>query len=164
MGYRTVLEGNPETVQDLEFSAIQRLEEALDLYVAGKNHAAIYLAGLSAEMYLKTACFFLGGAAPADNVDALLASIRPGKRYTPSFTAEFESGHGLWFWAQELIDRRRKRGLRRQPNRFAQIAAALCLDWYVGMRYRPGMATPEPAGEFIARVEWLAKNYALLRR
>jgi len=163
MGYRAVLEANPESVQDLELSAARRLDEAMELFVAKRNHAAIYVAGLSAEMYLKTACFFLGGAVPADRTDALLAAVRP-RTYRPPFNADFESGHGLWFWSQELIARRRRRGLSRQPNRFLQIASGLYLDWYVAMRYRPGMATPEQASQFITEVEWLANNHAQLRR
>ncbi len=53
MGYRAFLQANHETVQDLELSAARRLDEAMELFVAGRNHTAIYLAGLSAEMYLK---------------------------------------------------------------------------------------------------------------
>ena len=163
MGYRAILEANPETVQDLEMSAARRLEEAMDLFVAGRNHAAMYVAGLSAEMYLKTACFFVGGAAPSDPTDALLAAVRRPPR-SPLFGRHFESGHGLWFWSQELIGRRRRRQLGRQPNRFLQIMVAIYLDWYVGMRYRPGMATQQQAAEFITNVEWLANNHAMLRR
>ena len=163
MGYRAILEANPETVQDLVLSAARRLDEAMELFIATRNHAAIYVAGLSAEMYLKTACFFLGGAAPADRTDTLLAAVRP-RRYAAPFRADFESGHGLWFWSQELIARRQRRRLGRAPNRFLQIAAALYMDWYIAMRYRPGVATPEQAAQFVTQVEWLANNHALLRR
>ena len=117
MGYRAILEASPETVQDMEMSAQQRLDEAMVLYVAERHHTAIYIAGLSAEMYLKTACFFLGGAGPANPVGALLAPLNP-RRYTPPFRGDFESGHGLWFWSQELQHRRQNLRLRRAPNRF----------------------------------------------
>lgn len=49
-------------------------------------------------------------------------------------------------------------------RRFLQIAAGLYMDWYIAMRYRPGMATPEQAAQFLTMVEWLANNHALLRR
>ena len=135
----------------------------MELFVAGRHHAAIYLAGLSAEMYLKTACYFLGGASPGDMTDPLFSAVRP-RRYRPPFRADFESGHGLWFWSQELIERRRRRGLRRPPRRLRPLTAALCSDWYIAMRYRPGSATAEEAASFVTHVEWLANNHALLRR
>lgn len=162
MGYRAVLEATPETVQDLEVSARRRLEESTALYMTEKYHTAIYIAGLSAEMYLKTACFFVGGAKPADRIDAQLSAVSR-RRYTPPFRADFESGHGLWFWSQELITRRQRLRLRRPPNRFMQITAAIYMDWFVAMRYRPGSATSEDAARFVHLVEWLDKNHALLR-
>jgi hypothetical protein len=163
MGYRTILEASPETVQDLELSAWRRLDEASVLCIGKKYHTSIYIAGLSAEMFLKTACFFLGGAQPADRVDTLLAPVRP-RVYTPPFRADFESGHGLWFWSQELIDRRKRFRFGRPPNRFLQIMASLYLDWFIGMRYRPGAATPRDAIRFITQVRWIADNHAALRR
>lgn len=165
MGYRATLEATPETVQDLEVSAARRLEEATELFVCGRHHTAIYVAGLSAEMYLKTACYFLGGAAPGDQAAPFFAAARPGRRrYVPPFTADFESGHGLWFWSQELLARRQRQSLRGSPNRFLQVSAALYMDWYVEMRYRPGCATADDAAQFVTHVEWLANNHALLRR
>jgi hypothetical protein len=163
MGYRAILEANPETVQDLEISAARRLSEATALHLADKNHTAIYIAGLSAEMYLKTACFFVGGAKPADRTDAQLSAVRQ-RNYTPPFQADIESGHGLWFWSQELIARRQRRGLRRAPKRFLYVIAGIYMDWFVGMRYRPGVASSEDAARFVNLVEWLAINHAKLRR
>ena len=163
MGYRAILEISPETVQDLEMSAQRRLDEAMALYVTERHHTAIYIAGLSAEMYLKTACFFLGGARPADPVGVHLAPLNP-KRYTPPFQGDFESGHGLWFWSQELLHRRRNLRVRPAPNRFLQVIAAIYTDWFIGMRYRPGSATGDDAARFITQVEWLANNHATLRR
>lgn len=163
MGYRALLEASPETVQDLEISARRRLDEATVLYLADRPHTAIYIAGLSAEMYLKTACFFIGGARPSDLIAAQLSPLRP-RMYTPPFRADFESGHGIWFWSQELLARRIRRSLRRVPNRFLQIIAGIYMDWFIGMRYRPGFATGDDAARFIIRVEWLANNHATLRR
>jgi len=165
MGYRATLESTPETIQDLELSAIRRLEEATELFLTGRHHTAIYVAGIAAEMYLKTACYFLGGAAPGDLAAPYFVAARPNARkYVPPFSADFESGHGLWFWSQELLARRQRRRLRRAPNRFLQVSAALYVDWYVGMRYRPGCANVDDAARFVTHVEWLANNHALLRR
>ena len=163
MGYRAILEESPETVQDLEISAQRRLDEAVVLHVGGKHHTAIYVAGLSAEMYLKTACFVLGGARPADPVGVHLAPLRPGK-YRPPFREDFESGHGLLFWLEEIILRRRSLGLPRPPDRFLKVIASIYGDWFIGMRYRPGSATGEDAERFITQVGWLANNHGTLRR
>lgn len=159
MGYRTDLEASPETVQDLEISAQRRLEEAVALYVMEKYHTAIYIAGLSAEMYLKTACFFLGGARPADPVEVHLTPLRQ-KQYAPPMRDYFESGHGLWFWSQELLKRRRKPA----PKRYLQVMASVYMDWFIGMRYRPGSAVGNDAARFITQVEWIANNHGKLRR
>jgi hypothetical protein len=162
-GYRAILEGTAESVQDLELSAQRRLDEAAVLYVENRFHTAIYLAGLAAEMYLKTACFFLGGARPGDRVQAHLAAVRP-RNYNPPFRADFEAGHGIWFWSQELLARRNNQRLRRVPGRYMQVVATLYTDWYIGMRYRPGAATNTEAARFITQVEWLANHHGQLRR
>lgn len=162
MGYRAILESSLETVQDHALSAHRRLDEAADLYIIGRYHSAIYLGGLAAEMFLKTACFFVGGAVPADPVDIHLTPIKTNK-YKPPFKVDFESGHGLWFWSQELLTRRNAQG-KQTPRRFLQVLAGLYNDWFIGMRYRPGSATSSEAAAFIKNVEWLAENHATLRR
>jgi hypothetical protein len=161
MGYRHILEAQGETVQDTTLSATRRLDEALALFVQGRYHTAIYLGGLSAEMFLKSACFMLGGAKLADPIASHLAPIK-NKNYKPPFKVDYESGHGLWFWSQELLSRRRR--LRRaSPNRFMQVMASLYNDWFVGMRYRPGAASCDDAAIFLEQVEWIANNYVSLR-
>jgi len=149
-------------VQDLEMSAYRRLDEATALYVVERNHTAIYVAGLAAEMYLKTACFFLGGAKPADPVAAFLEAVRP-RKYRPAFDADYEAGHGLLFWAEELKSRRERLRLPKAPSLFSRVIDGICMDWFVGMRYRPGCATGEDAARFITYVEWLASNHPGLR-
>lgn len=161
MGYRADLEQFPETVQDLALSAELRLREATYLALTGRFHSAIYLGGLAAEMFFKTACFGVDGARPGDLAQPRLAAVA-SKHYKPPFKTDFEHGHGLWFWSQELIARRRQRG-REIPRRLLRVAAALYDDWFVSMRYRPGTATFENAAAFIHNVEWLARNHGALR-
>jgi hypothetical protein len=162
MGYRAILEATSETVQDTTLSATRRLDEALTLFVHGQYHSSIYLGGLSAEMFLKSACFMLGGAQLADPVSVHLTPLRD-RRYDPPFKADFESGHGLWFWSQEFIGRRSAFG-RRPPTRFLRVLASIYADWFIGMRYRPGFATSDDAAMFLHNVEWIANNYGALRR
>jgi HEPN domain-containing protein len=154
MGYRAILEANSETVQDLELSAWRRLDEAKVLYAERRFHAAIYVAGLSAEMYLKTACFFVDGAKPGDAAWPRLSRAAPNPRLR----------HDLWFWCQQLIALRRDYGLARAPNRFLRVIADVYMDWFNEMRYRPGSAGENDAARFIFQVEWLANNHAALRR
>ena len=164
MGYRAVLQASPETVQDLEISALYRLTDAKALHDARRYHAAIYVAGLSAEMYLKTACFFLGGAKPADPVDALRAALAPRSGRPPLSPSRYESGHGISFWSDVIILRRTKRGLPQAPVPFRQVITNIESDWFIEMRYRPGSATVGVAARFITQVEWLANNHSELRR
>jgi hypothetical protein len=155
-----------ESVQDLELSARRRLDEAAALPIDGQHHSSIYLAGLSAEMLLKTACFFVDKAKPADPVAPLLGPMKK-KGNLPPFKADYESGHGLWFWSQELLERRRTAALagwsRRLHRRFLEVCASLYADWFIGMRYRPGAASQSEAAAFFGNVEWLANNHASLR-
>jgi len=154
MGYRAILEANAETVQDLELSAWRRLGEAIALCRERKYHTAIYLAGLSAEMYLKTACFTVDGAKPGDPIWPHLAKSAPNPKLR----------HNLWFWCQQLIVLRRHYGLASVPSRFRRLIVEVYMDWFNEMRYRPGSATESDADQFVIRVEWLANNHAALRR
>jgi hypothetical protein len=161
VGYRAILEASPETVQDIALAAERRLKEAVSLALMNEGHAAIYLAGMAAEMLLKTACYFVDGARPADLCQPRYAALAH-RRYQPAHKVEFEQGHGIWFWSQELIARRRLRN-KPVPRRFLQAVAAIYADWFVGMRYRPGSAIFREAANFIGWVEWLARNHAALR-
>ncbi len=162
MGYRDALEATDETVQDINLAAERRLDEAMTLLTGNRYHTAIYVGGLSAEMFLKTACFMIGGANLTDPVAALMARLKD-KKYKPPFKGDWEGGHGLWFWSQELLARRRGQA-KKTPNRFMQVLAALYGDWFVAMRYRPGFATRDESAAFLFNVEWLAKNHTSLRR
>lgn len=162
MGYRAVLEATNETVQDVALAAQRRLDEASTLLTYNRYHTAIYVGGLSAEMFLKTACFMVGGASLTDPVAALMAPLKH-RNYNPPFKGDWEGGHGLWFWSQELLVRRHGQA-KKTPNRFMQVLAALYGDWFVAMRYRPGSATRDESAAFLHNVGWLAINHSALRR
>jgi hypothetical protein len=165
MAYRALLQATDETVQDVTLSATRRLDEAEQLLYGGRHHSAIYLAGLSAEMYLKSAFAYLIGARPADPIDAYLGPVRRTRGQRGPLRGDYESGHGLWFWSQVLLEERRAR--RRVMSRQFQRAvlgtcASLYSEWFVGMRYRPGSAGPNDALTFLATAEWLKANHAAL--
>jgi hypothetical protein len=126
MAYRTQLQATHESVQDVALSADRRLDEAEQLLYAGRHHASIYLAGLSAEMYLKSALAYLHGAHPAHPIDAYLLPIRRAhtRRGAP-LSGVYEGGHGLWFWSQILIQERNARNLA-TPRRFHRSLLTTC--------------------------------------
>lgn len=153
-----------ETVEDLDLAAHRRLREAKVLFDERMFHTSIYLAGLSAEMLLKTACYCVEGATPTDPAETHIRTARPGKHYQPPFVADFEAGHGLLFWSHELIARRQRHGLSGVPKSYLQICSSLYDDWWIAMRYRPGSASPPDARDFLSGVDWLALHHATLPR
>jgi hypothetical protein len=163
MSYRALLQSTVETVQDQTRSAELRLDEAVTLYLDGKYHSAIYMAGLAAEMFLKTACFFVSGAKNADPIRLLVGAVNRKAHKS----ARYKSGHSLLFWYEELLARRRRARLG-ISNDLKQIVSSLSSDWFNEMRYRPGRRPdPEPSDpdalDFLEHVEWLGKNYNALR-
>ncbi|HWL94516.1 MAG TPA: hypothetical protein VNT79_13405 [Phycisphaerae bacterium] len=54
----------PETVQDLVLASDQKYWEGIELLLAGRRGAGIYLLGFAAEMILKAAVFRIDGARP----------------------------------------------------------------------------------------------------
>jgi hypothetical protein len=165
MAYRARLQSTYESVQDIALSAERRLDEAEQLLYKGRHHTSIYLAGLAAEMFLKSALAYLRGAAPANPIDAYLEPVRRAYARRGRLSRDFESGHGLWFWSQVLIQERQARGLP-MPRRFHRNLLANCAmlyaDWFVAMRYRPGYASQHEALNFLATVEWFKSNHVAL--
>jgi len=165
MAYRAQLQATQESVQDMALSAQRRLDEAEQLLYVGRHHTSIYLAGLAAEMYLKSALAYLRGAAPADAIDAYLEPVRRAHARRGPLSRDFESGHGLWFWSQVLLLERQAQH-RITPRRLHRSLLATCAslyaNWFVSMRYRPGRAAQDEALSFLATVEWLRSNHAAL--
>lgn len=164
MSYRARLQATQESVQDLTLAAQHRLDEAEQLLYAARHHTAIYLAGLAAEMYLKSAIARLRGATLATPIEAVLEPIRRAHRRGP-LARDLESGHGLWFWSQILLQDRAAFG-RTTTNRLHKslltASAALFANWFVAMRYRPGSASQDDALAFLTTAEWFKANHGAL--
>ncbi|MEW6249141.1 MAG: hypothetical protein AB1716_00715 [Planctomycetota bacterium] len=117
----------------------------------------VYLLGFSVEIILKTACFLVDGARPADHVHARLEPIRSwARRLLPNI--DYERYHSLWFWAHVL---RRKRALlgRSWPwafdaGLFQRIHRVYGI-WTVNIRYRPDEALPREADSVFRDATWI---------
>jgi hypothetical protein len=166
MTLRYLLERPPETIEGFVLAAEQRHLEGLELTLARRYGAAVYLMGYAAEMLLKAACFRFDGAGPRDPVSPLLAPARSWqRRYFP--TIDPESYHSLKFWCNLLLH---KRGLRRCPlsrgvrSRFARCVNRMYTVWWIEMRYRPDQAGLEEAQIMYNEVEWVRNNHRVLWR
>jgi len=159
MSYAARLRATKETVRDQIESADHRLDESQTLILDEKYHAGIYIAGLAAEMYLKTACFLVRGAAETDEIELLLRSVRQGTN--PPVPHGFK--HNLLFWYEELVYSRMQAGLSSVPTALKNVVADLCADWFNEMRYRPGSASEQEALRALENVEYIAKQHPSLR-
>jgi hypothetical protein len=91
MSLRGSLDLVPETVQEFDIAASEKLTSGQALIVAGDSGAAIYLLGYSAEMLLKNAYFRLTGAALADEIESRLKPARSsakGSHMIPNISDE----------------------------------------------------------------------------
>jgi hypothetical protein len=167
---RKTLKGIPETVGVLVTAAEEKYWEGRELMLAGKLGACIYLMGYAAEIYLKTACFRVGGIQLADVVGpkspAFKSALRIGHGVFPAILDE--SCHSLLFWANLLRHGRRRGGLipwsPRFRSEFTSCTRRLYSTWWVEMRYRPDRARPADARNVLDWAGWLRMNYPALWR
>ena len=166
MTLRFELAQYPETIQEFELAAQQKYDEALELMVAGKGSAGIYLMGYVAEMLLKNAYFRFMGLRPADLIGPRLGPARTqGRVLVPEISSE--GYHNLHFWALLLIRTRCKIG-RLLPielgNRLIHCTRRLCQHWWVGMRYRYDRCDTRHVETVFSDVNWLRDHYLRLWR
>lgn len=163
---RRLLRSRPETVQDLDLAADEKYWEGLELMVAGRTGAGIYLMGYAAEMKLKVAYSRLQGAGPGADAWPYIAPARSrGARLIPGIRDE--TFHSVRFWgllvrAERVcqghpLDTAMDSALRRAVNR-------VHLTWWVMMRYRPDQSSTTDAEQLSADVSWIMSNYTKLWR
>jgi hypothetical protein len=147
----------PETVQDLSLAADEKYWEGIELLVAGRRGAGIYLLGYTVEMLLKNACFLIDGARPGDPVAPRLGPIRSWARiWLPRI--RYESYHSLWFWVHVLRKKRvmAGRGLPLHVNGpLLQRVRRVYGIWVVDMRYKPDQALQREAESVYDDVTWI---------
>jgi hypothetical protein len=163
---RTLLEPNPETVNDLVLAAEARYFDAYELAAQELPFPAIYLAGFTAEMLLKTAGFIFDGAGLGDPIKPRLYPAKTfGAAYFP--TVPYESYHSLRFWASFLEHKRLVAGNPFDAALLAELQTRtdrVAETWWIEMRYRPSapvtlVAQAELLG-LLEDVDWMMKNHS----
>jgi hypothetical protein len=168
---RGLLNGTPETVQDLLFAADERFFDGFELVIQGRYFGGVYCMGYTAEMLLKAATFLADGARPNDFVSAKFGAAR---RFAKVSGIDPEHFHSLFFWASYLIDRRQFNGNAMSPNVRIEMDACIrniTASWLVEMRYRSSASDPlleaasvQSAAPVYESVDWLRSNFGRLWR
>ncbi|MEQ1566322.1 MAG: hypothetical protein ABMA64_11840 [Myxococcota bacterium] len=149
----------PETIQDLEVAAAERLNEAKALVAEGQATGGAYLAGYVAEMVLKMAAFRVNGHLPTTAVYPLLAPALHRARIAYGPNIDYQSYHGVLFWALVLADDRNRLGLATPIARHAvNRAQRINQIWSVNMRYRAGLVAQQDAVLLLNDVGWMHSN------
>jgi hypothetical protein len=165
MSLRGRLQAQTETVHDFEVAAEQRYWDAMELLVAGRGTAGIYLIGYVGDMLLKSAYFRFEGAGPATQVGQHLG---PAKMLGKGLGGpDPESYHSLRFWAFLLRERRRFRNVPLPAALDApliQRVRRLYQNWWVDMRYRADQPHPREIRSAYDDVTWVRQHYVQLWR
>lgn len=161
----------PETVHDLETAGRARFWDAMELAIAGRTYAAIYVGGYSAEMLLKSATFRLRGAALHQPAGAFFG---PAKAYGQArfSTISHENYHSIIFWQLSIIELRKDAGLPHGGGVFVELmlnSQTIFDYWNVAMRYRDSEAHPQlhaaatlKIEDFVAALSWIDRNHQAL--
>ncbi len=164
MMLRSRLETVVKTVQEMEFAAEAMYHEGKFRLQKRHQHAAIYLLGYAAEMWLKCAYFQLRGAALLDPVEPFLAPARTrGRSLTPA--VPHEGYHSLLLWSRLIEEEWTVQGKILPAGfvlEFQNEVVALYGMWWVEMRYRQPIVATAEAERFLRGVAWLRTNYTKL--
>ncbi len=159
---------NP-SVQDFELAAESRLDDAMTLLLANRLLGAIYLFGYVAEIYLKIAVYRRLGARQTAQVHVMFrqAHRRAQELGLSQHFEQWESGHGLMFWARLLwslpnpdgreLGSEERCSLYRHVRRIED-------RWTVNMRYSVDTSSRREAETVQTSVEWIKRNRVALWR
>jgi hypothetical protein len=156
-----------ETLSAMTVSAEDRYRDGEQLLVGGRHRGAVYLLGLSAETWLKLACYRLVGARAADPVGPHAHRVSQYMATSVPTVAK-ESGHSLLFWAEFLVRFGRTQGTpptAEQAGRLRHhVSNRAFLDWKIEIRYRPALVSAAADRRVLADVTWLRHNWHALGR
>ena len=147
-------------------AAREKLDEGSKLLVEGKTAGGIYLLGYSAEMYLKTACFYLDNASQTANARSLLYPLL-NKFGAFNLNIGHESFHSLNFFLNYLIRRRIQLGIPFDTEFEQELLlriGVLYELWWVEMRYRTDRALESEGKIVLDDAMWLRDNHKSLWR
>lgn len=156
-----------ETLSDLIWAAEERFRDGEYLLGATRLSGAVYLLGLSAEMWLKAACFRLRGATPATPV---IGQLGPAKAWMQAQApgVQAESYHSLLFWAEYLIRFRAIHGPDLSSDLIGElrhhVSHRLYADWKIDLRYRFAPITDRQAWRVYNDVLWVRQTWLNLWR
>ncbi len=167
MTLRDNILNSPETISDLAWAAEQRFREAEVLMDARHITGAVYLLGLAAEMWLKTACFRSFGAGLSTPIATQLGPARVWMRQqAPAIDAE--SYHSLQFWAEYLIQKRALTGIPLATEVTGRlrhhVTHRLFADWKVDIRYRLISMSELHSNRVYNDVVWIRREWTSLWR
>jgi hypothetical protein len=156
-----------ETLSDLARSAEDRYGDAQRLLIAGRFVGAVYLLGLSAEMWLKLASYRLYGARAADPVGGYARQVQNFMAANAQGVNR-GSGHSLQYWTEFILRFSAISGRllsKEQSGRLRHhLLHRLFEDWDINLRYRPAPVPPELARRVFADAAWLRANWERLGR
>lgn len=160
----------PDSIREFRASAAQRYDDGLAAAAAGRDLAAIYLWGYSAEMVLKAAYFSVLGRAEGD-VLTVQKHIKPAIELGRGLLIPWPvpgQGHNVLAWAELLILERATypnpvmaysedfgREVRENGQRIGQL-------WNETLRYHKNKPYPYEVTQVRRAVEWFLANSKLL--
>ena len=166
MATRDQILSTTEIVSDLELAGEARFGDGEALLAEGRFAGAVYLLGLSAEMWLKVACFRVAGHTPATPASGLFGPATQWMKVNAP-SVPHEKYHSLRFWAEYLILMRRVAGsplsARVAGELRHHVSHRLYQDWAIGLRYRPLPLRESSARRVYSDASWVRNTRLTLR-
>jgi len=167
MALRDQILASVETLGDLVWAAERRFREGEELLVTNHEAGAVYMFGVSAEIWLKVSCFKFIGATPATPIDSLLGPAKVWMKASAPMI-DREAYHSLLFWVEYLLRRRREEGSALASELAGKlrhhVVSRLFLDWKIDLRYRHTLVTEQHAWRVYNDSAWLRQNWDTLWR
>lgn len=151
-------------LSDFVWAAEQRFQEAEELFVSRRFSGALYLLGLSAEMWLKLAAIHCHDrrVTAATSVAAHLGPIRLWMAVNFPLV-QCESYHSVSFWAEYIIGFRARSGMPLPANTIGELrhhaVRRLFEDWRIELRYRAIPVSERHCWRAFQDVLWMRRNW-----
>ncbi len=147
----------------MQLAAKDRCQDAEELFLQQRFDGCVYLAGFTAEMWLKVICVMLSpfGSRRDDVMTALKKLKRGMKQMVPAL--ECKDFHDLGFFVRCIEELRLKRGDPLPPSQQtglrSRIVQGIFDEWVVDMRYRRSNLTEVKAESVLENVWWIQSRW-----